>query len=60
MQNNFIQITDSQVIFNKNDLLLYAGILVAVVVVILLIVIAIKSRKKNFIKTIPTNLKDEV
>lgn len=60
MQNSFMQITNDQVIFDKSDLLLYASILVAVIVIIVLILVAIKSRKKDFIKTIPTNLKDEV
>ena len=57
MKNNFIQIQDNSIIFDKNQLVMYAGIALAVVVVVLLILFAVKSRKRNFIKTIPTNLK---
>ena len=57
MKNNFIQIQDNSIIFDKNQLVMSAGIALAVVVVVLLILFAVKSRKRNFIKTIPTNLK---
>ena len=58
MKNNFIQIQDNSIIFDKNQLIMYAGIALAVVIVVLLILVALKSRKRNFIKTIPTNLKN--
>ena len=58
MKNNFIQVQDNSIIFDKNQLIMYAGMALAVVVVVLLILFAVKSRKRNFIKTIPTNLKD--
>ena len=58
MKNNFIQIQDNSIIFDKNQLIMYAGMALAVVVVVLLILFAVKSRKRNFIKTIPTNLKN--
>ena len=57
MKNNFIQVQDNSIIFDKNQLIMYAGIVLAVIVVVLLGLFALKSRKRNFIKTIPTNLK---
>ena len=57
MKNNFIQVQDNSIIFDKNQLIMYAGIVLAVGVVVLLVLFALKSRKRNFIKTIPTNLK---
>ena len=57
MKNNFIQVQDNSIIFDKNQLIMYAGIALAVIVVVLLVLFALKSRKRNLIKTIPTNLK---
>ena len=57
MKNNFIQVQDNSIIFDKNQLIMYAGIALALIVVVLLVLFALKSRKRNFIKTIPTNLK---
>lgn len=55
-----MQIQDDKIIFDKNQLIMYAAIAAAVVVIILVITIAAKTRRKNFIKTVPTKLKDEV
>ncbi|RYF29141.1 MAG: hypothetical protein EOO17_02630 [Chloroflexi bacterium] len=59
MQNNFIQIQGDKVIIDKNSLVTLAVVVVLVIVVVAIVTIAAKSRKKNFIKTIPTNLKEE-
>ncbi len=55
-----MQIQDDKIIFDKNQLIMYAAIAATVVVIILVITIAAKTRRKNFIKTVPTKLKDEV
>lgn len=59
MLNNFIQVQGDKVIFDKNSLVTIAVVAALVVIVIIGIAIAAKTRKKNFIKTIPTNLKEE-
>lgn len=59
VQNNFIQIQGDKVIIDKNSLVTLAVVVVLVIVVVAIVTIAAKSRKKNFIKTIPTNLKEE-
>lgn len=59
MLNSFIQVQGDKIIINKNDLVMLAVAAVLVIVVIIIVTIALKSRKKNFIKTIPTNLKEE-
>ncbi len=60
MNTAFMQIQDDKIIFDKNQLIMYAAIAATVVVIILVITIAAKTRRKNFIKTVPTKLKDEV
>jgi hypothetical protein len=57
--NNFIQIQGDNVVINKNDLVMLLVAAILVIVVIVVVTIALKSRKKNFIKTVPTNLKEE-
>lgn len=57
MNNTFVQVQDNSIIFDKNQLIMYAAGALATVVIIALILFAVKSRKRNFIKTIPTNLK---
>ena len=59
MLNNFIQVQGDKVIFDKNSLVTIAVVAALIVIVIIGIAIAMKTRKKNFIKTIPTNLKEE-
>lgn len=59
MLNNFIQVQGDKVIFDKSSLVTIAVVAALVVIVIIGIAIAAKTRKKNFIKTIPTNLKEE-
>lgn len=59
MLNNFIQVQGDKVIFDKNSLVTIAVVAALIVIVIIGIAIAAKTRKKNFIKTIPTNLKEE-
>jgi hypothetical protein len=60
MQNTFIQVQGDQIIVDKNQLIMYSIAAAIVVVLLIVITIAVKSRKKNFIRTIPTNLKDEI
>jgi hypothetical protein len=60
MNNAFMQIQDDKIIFDKNQLIMYAVIAAAVLILVVIITIAAKARRKNFIKTVPTNLKDEV
>lgn len=59
MQNSFIQIQGDKVIIDKNSLVVLAVAVALIIIVIIIVTIAAKSRKKNFIKTIPTNLKEE-
>lgn len=59
MLNNFIQVQGDKVIFDKNSLVTIAIVAALIVIVIIGTAIAAKTRKKNFIKTIPTNLKEE-
>ena len=59
MQNNFIQMNGDQIIIDKNDLITLAIAAVAIIVVAIVVTIVLKNRKKDFIKTLPTNLKEE-
>lgn len=59
MQNSFIQIQGDQIIIDKNDLMTLAVIATVVIVAVIIVTIALKKRKKNFIKTLPTNLKED-
>lgn len=59
MQNNFIQMNGDQIIIDKNDLIALAIAAVAIIVVAIVVTIVFKNRKKDFIKTLPTNLKEE-
>lgn len=59
MLNNFIQVQGDKVILDKNSLVTLAVIVALIIVVIIIVTIVAKTRKKNFIKTIPTNLKEE-
>jgi len=56
--NNFLVVNGNQVIIDKNQLITYAAAVAGVIIVVAIITISAKMRKKNFIKTIPTNLKD--
>jgi hypothetical protein len=59
VQNTFIQSRGDQLIIDKGQLTTYVAIALIVLIFIALVVIALKRRSKNFIKTVPTNLKDE-
>jgi hypothetical protein len=56
--NNFLRIQGNDVIVDKNQLIMYGAAAIAVMLLVAIVLIASKTRKKNFIKTIPTNLKD--
>ena len=56
--NHFLVVNGNQVIIDKNQLITYAAAAAGVIIVVAIITISAKMRKKNFIKTIPTNLKD--
>jgi len=57
VQNTFFQVQNNQIIIDQAQLTMYA--IAAGVVILLLVIVALaaKFRKKNFIKTIPTQLK---
>ena len=57
MQNTFYQVKDGAIIIDQAQLTTYAIAAAVLVVLAVIITIAIKGRKKNFIKTVPTNLK---
>ena len=56
--DNFLRLQGNDVIIDKNQLILYGAAAVAVILLVGILLIASKTRKKSFIKTIPTNLKD--
>ena len=58
MDNTFLQVQGDKIIIDKAQLTMYAAAAAAVIVIVLIALIANKARQKNFIKTIPTNLKD--
>ena len=57
MQNTFYQVKDGSIIIDQAQLTTYAIAAAVLVVLAVIITIAVKSRKRNFIKTVPTNLK---
>ena len=59
MQNNFIQVKGDQVIIDINDLMTLALVAAVVIVALIVVTVVLKKRKKNFIKTLPTNLKED-
>lgn len=59
MQNTFVQVRDDQIIFDKSDLIMYAVLAAVLIVIIVVVIVALKRRKKDFIKTLPTNLKED-
>ncbi len=48
-----------QIIIDKNGFITLAIAAVAIIVVAIVVTIVFKNRKKDFIKTLPTNLKEE-
>lgn len=58
MTASLVQTQGNNIVIDKGQLVMYAIAAAVVVVLIIVVIIAIKSRKKNFIKTVPTNLKD--
>ena len=58
MQDPLIRTAEDQIIIDQSQLTMYAILAAIVVVLLILIVVALKRRKKDFIKTVPTNLKD--
>lgn len=59
MFNSLVMVNGDTITINKNDLIMYAIAGAVVLILVVILIIAFKRRKKNFIKTIPTNLKDE-
>lgn len=57
MKNTFLEVQSDKIIIDKNQLIMYAIAAAVAVVLFFVIFVGIKSRKKDFIKTIPTNLK---
>ena len=57
MQNDFLRIQDGQIIVDQAQLTAYAIAALVILVLVAVITIVAKTRKKSFIKTVPTNLK---
>ena len=58
MNGNFIQIQDGKVIIDQMQLMTYGALVILAILVIIAVIIALKRRNRDFIKTMPTNLKD--
>lgn len=59
MQNPLIETRGNDIIIDKNTLIMYAVAALVVLVLLVIVIVMFKRRKKNFIKTMPTNLKSE-
>jgi len=57
VQNDFLRIQDGQIIVDQAQLTAYAIAALVILVLVAVITIVAKTRKKSFIKTVPTNLK---
>lgn len=59
MQNALFKIQDGYIMIDQAQATTYGIAAVAAVILVVLVTIAIKSRRKDFIRTIPTNLKSK-
>ena len=50
---------DGKVLIDQTQLMMYGLVALIVIVLIIVVTVAMKRRKKDFIKTVPTNLKED-
>lgn len=58
MFTNLVKVQGNEIILQRDQFAMLATLIVAVLIVLVVIYVAFKRRQKNFIKTVPTNLKD--
>ena len=58
MFNGLVRLEGNEIILMKDQTIMIASLIIAALILLFVITIALKSRKRSFIKTVPTNLKE--